>query len=118
MVHEGVEVDACGSGHGIWIDRRELAQMVHDAASPRPAHEQLAELELARTAGMGTVMDAVRAEGVRACPVCGTGMVKQQWGNTSAIVVDSCAEHGTWVDGGELFRIEAYAEAVRAQMQG
>ncbi len=115
--HEGVTLDVCDAGHGMWVDRQELAQMVFDDVSSRPAGEQLAELERARAAGMGTVMDAVQSEGVRACPVCSSGLKKMQWGHTSAVIVDSCPEHGTWLDGGELARIEAYAEAIRAEMR-
>lgn len=116
-VHEGVELDACSEGHGMWVDRRELAQMVFDDDASRPAHEQLAELDHARAAGMGAVMDAVHAEGIRQCPVCSNRMSKQQWGHSSAVIVDSCAEHGTWLDGGELTRIEAYAEGIRAALR-
>ena len=114
VVHEGAELDRCAAGHGMWIDRTELARVVHDDAAARPVAEQLAELDRARNAGLGTVMDALAAEGTRNCPVCGHAMQKLQYAGYSAIVVDECAEHGTWLDGDELARIEAYAEGFRA----
>jgi Zn-finger nucleic acid-binding protein len=114
VTHEGVELDRCAAGHGMWIDRTELVRVVMDEGDRRPAAEQAAELEAARSAGLGTVMEAIRSEGTRTCPQCGKAMTKLQYADYSAIVVDECAEHGTWLDGDELQRIEAYAEGFRA----
>ena len=45
------------------------------------------------------------------CPVCQRTMNRKNFGRTSGVIVDVCAEHGTWFDRGELPRILKFVEA-------
>jgi Zn-finger nucleic acid-binding protein len=39
------------------------------------------------------------------CPVCQTLMNRQNYGRSSGVIIDLCAEHGYWLDPGELEKI-------------
>lgn len=45
------------------------------------------------------------------CPVCGKRMNRNNFGGTSGVVVDVCAQHGIWFDPGELPRILEFVQA-------
>jgi Zn-finger nucleic acid-binding protein len=109
--HEGVSLDRCPAGHGTWLDRGELRQVVVSEAVPRPPAEAAVELQAATIdAGHAILAEAGRPS--RACPVCATGMRLTEYAG-SGIPIDECVDHGVWLDDGELERIEAYAEGVR-----
>ncbi len=54
-----------------------------------------------------------RRETVRyiSCPVCGKLMNRVNYGSRSGVVVDSCREHGLWLDAGELKRLLEWTKA-------
>jgi Zn-finger nucleic acid-binding protein len=114
--HEGVEVDRCPAGHGIWLDRGELRAVVLSEAADRPREEELAALDAANLDhGQGLLAEVAR--GQRACPVCGSPMRITEYAG-SGVAIDECRMHGVWLDDGELERIEAYAEGIRTQARG
>lgn len=45
------------------------------------------------------------------CPACGSLMNRRNFGANSGVIVDVCAQHGTWFDPGELPRVLAFIEA-------
>jgi Zn-finger nucleic acid-binding protein len=45
------------------------------------------------------------------CPVCTKRMNRNNFGGTSGVVVDVCAQHGIWFDPGELPRILEFVQA-------
>jgi Zn-finger nucleic acid-binding protein len=54
------------------------------------------------------------------CPDCGKLMNRVNFGRRSGIVVDACAQHGTWFDADELRRVVEFVrdgglERARAQ---
>lgn len=109
--HEGVELDRCPRGCGIWFDRGELPAVVMSEANDRPESEERAALDAAGSdAGHAVVAEVDRPR--RPCPRCGEEMRLVEYAN-SGIAIDECPLHGTWLDDGELQRIEAYAEALR-----
>lgn len=109
-IHEGVELTACPAGHGVWLDLGELKAIAMAESVPRPEGERAAELA-AGPSGMAAVVSEASA-GKRACPACGAGMRKVEYAGSS-VVMDSCGEHGVWLDQGELERVEAFAEGFR-----
>jgi Zn-finger nucleic acid-binding protein len=110
--HEGVELDRCPTGHGLWFDRGELAMVVHSEQAPRTAEERAEAAEQATNAP-GAAVVAESDFDRRPCPVCGTSMTLTEYAG-SGIPIDEC-RHGVWLDTGELERIEAYGEAMRRQ---
>lgn len=110
--HEGVELDRCPAGHGIWLDAGELRAVVMSEREDRSEPEERAAMaRAARDGGRALVAELERAP--RACPVCAGAMQVIEYA-ASGIAIDDCASHGVWLDDGELEGIEAYAEGFRA----
>ncbi|TAH35097.1 MAG: hypothetical protein EYC70_15040 [Planctomycetota bacterium] len=90
---QGVELDVCVDGHGLWFDRDELAQLFERAR----VAEELADLEQA-------LEGLERARSARRCPRCAGRMDQVAWRRDGAVVtLDRCPHaHGLWFDRGEL----------------
>lgn len=109
---EGQLVVACRAGHGIWLGRSQLASLVEDDtddASP--------SAETSAWAASDTSPVEMTTERFRSCPECGKTLRKDNWKYGSSVVVDTCDEHGIWVDAGEVESIEAWTEAWHAHSQ-
>jgi Zn-finger nucleic acid-binding protein len=93
-----VELDECPGCSGVW-----LAQ---------PIFHRLCAEEERRSVFLGAQLQAHRTAATRAqrvsyvpCPDCATLMNRVNFGKRSGVVVDSCAQHGTWFDADELRRV-------------
>jgi Zn-finger nucleic acid-binding protein len=104
--YEGISVDWCPGCRGVWLDTDELARVVESREakiSPSILQETLA---LARTG-----VPQEDSDRRLACPRCAQAMSAINYNYSSGIIVDRCPEaHGTWLDGGELGHVQAYAE--------
>jgi len=99
-----LHVDRCRDCLGIFFDRHELERFLDRALDQ--AHEvdyqrlqQLAE----ETGGEKHPVAYV------ACPVCAELMHRRAYGKRSGVIVDTCREHGVWLDGGELGSLMRWA---------
>lgn len=45
------------------------------------------------------------------CPVCATLMNRVNFGARSGVIIDSCQDHGLWLDGGELRQLFEWSKA-------
>jgi Zn-finger nucleic acid-binding protein len=116
VAHEGVDLDRCPAGHGVWLDKGELRAVVLSEVADRPQEEELVALDAAaRDHGQGLLAEVAR--GTRSCPVCAGPMQITEYAG-SGVAIDECRLHGVWLDDGELERIEAYAEGIRNQARG
>lgn len=97
---------ACPSRHGVWFDQGGLERVVDDEDDDQPT-----SAEDAAWSASDPEPDAIVTERFRTCPVCANTLRKDVFQYGSGIVVDTCDEHGTWVDAGEVEQIEAWAEA-------
>jgi Zn-finger nucleic acid-binding protein len=104
--HEGRTLHACPSCAGLFITQAALGAVARDSQSPRTP----AEHEEAVAAATGR-LDDDSPIAVRRCPSCAKVMRRFVYAFSSGVVVDSCDSHGTWLDPGELQRIEAWSEA-------
>ncbi|MCW2926670.1 MAG: hypothetical protein JWM86_638 [Thermoleophilia bacterium] len=106
--HETVEVSSCTAGHGLFLSADALKAALADRTDDRPADEERAAEQAAGAASI----EALEAEqALRACPVCRTEMARRTFAYESGVPIDVCADHGIWLDAGELQRIEAWYEA-------
>lgn len=105
---EGQDALACPVHHGIWIALERL-----DAIASNDVDGRSPEDEERAWAGSDHDPDALFTEKFRACPACSNTLRKDIWKYGSGVVIDTCEEHGAWVDAGELERMEAWAEAWR-----
>jgi len=97
---DGVELDVCHAGHGIWFDAEELRQLFERIEAP----ERLLDLEDRLTA-----MGGGRGGARRRCPRCRARMdAVQAPGRAAAVILDRCRKgHGLWFDRGELNEVLA-----------
>lgn len=94
-----IEVDLCPKCHGRWLDLDELDKLEATVASTEEDRR-------------ATVMYGERRSELK-CPVCSKQMTTFQY-RAHAVELDSCAEHGWWLDVGEEGRVrEIIAERVR-----
>ena len=97
---DGVELDVCHAGHGIWFDAEELRQLFELIEAP----QRLLDLE-ARLGALG----GGRSGGRRRCPRCRGRMEEVRApGRSGGVILDRCrAGHGLWFDRGELNEVLA-----------
>jgi Zn-finger nucleic acid-binding protein len=95
----GIEVDACHTCRGLWLDTNELDQL--EAATASTEEERRA-----------TVVYGERKSELK-CPVDGKQMIVFNY-RAHAVEIDMCEEHGWWLDAGEEGRVrEIIEERVR-----
>lgn len=103
---DGVSIDTCPFGHGAWVEPGEFDQLVaNNVPTPDSTKRLLAE----SATNDNPARDLMAKE--RPCVVCSEPMqmfVHAEW---SGIVVDTCAQHGTWFDTGEIERAVAWDRA-------
>jgi Zn-finger nucleic acid-binding protein len=94
----GVELDECERCSGVWL--------------ALDVFRQLCAEEERRTVFLGAELDARRTPPTSVatvryvpCPDCGTLMNRVNFGKRSGVVLDACAQHGTWFDAEELRRV-------------
>jgi Zn-dependent protease with chaperone function/Zn-finger nucleic acid-binding protein len=113
--YEGVRILACGRCGGRWVTTADVARIVARrevtfTADQRRLAEDLAArgIELRKAAASG----ALRApEGLRACPTCGTSMIRRLYSYDFSIDIDYCARCDSfWFDRDELEVLQVLAE--------
>ena len=91
----GIEVDACNTCRGIWLDKDELDKL--EAATASTPEERRA-----------TVVYGERPSELK-CPVDGKQMITFDY-RAHAVEIDMCEEHGWWLDAGEEGRVRGIIE--------
>ena len=93
----GYEVDGCTHCGGAWVAKATLDALVAEA-SQFAARSEVPEREVRRR-----VMSERPAEiRYRRCPVCAEMMARKNFARVSGIILDSCLDHGSYFDAGEL----------------
>jgi Zn-finger nucleic acid-binding protein len=99
-------IDRCDTCLGIFFDSGELEHILEEQV--KTAHE----VDHQR---LNTLIDERRKEDYGMayikCPVCQKLMNRKAYGSRSGVIVDTCKEHGVWVDGGELGMLFRWAKA-------
>jgi Zn-finger nucleic acid-binding protein len=101
----------CPGCDGCWLNYEQLN------ASLRLSDSELENSELANTV-VDDHADTERERYLR-CPQCSTRMRRQIYLVESGVVVDTCREHGIWLDDGELGKIRRYlhhAESAHSEL--
>jgi len=96
----GIVVSECGACGGVWAPGDRFDVLVRRVAErDRPA--------VTRPREQPPFPESVV---YRVCPVCRRHMHRTNFGRRSGIIVDSCADHGTWLDAGELRHVAEFVE--------
>ncbi|MCA9683091.1 MAG: zf-TFIIB domain-containing protein, partial [Myxococcales bacterium] len=91
----------CSRCAGVWLGRQTFDHVI------RRAEEMLTQLptQAGATPGGDRTVAQAKAVRYRPCPECKALMNRSQYGKFSRVIVDSCKEHGVWLDEGELTQI-------------
>jgi Zn-finger nucleic acid-binding protein len=99
-----IEVDACPTCHGVWLDKGELEQI-------QETTERDYEKELHVPADRVSASIAESRRDSVDCPKCGTRLATREYAYCSSVFVDACPEGcGMWLDEGELQELEKFFE--------
>ena len=113
-VAEDTELHVCPRCAGVWIDLDALVRLLGDG----PRMDGLALHPLATPAAGRGSSDELDFGSALACVRCGGDTRRHFYGQTQDIVVDSCEQHGMWLDGGELNAILRYARGEAEPLPG
>jgi Zn-finger nucleic acid-binding protein len=121
----GIAIDLCPR-HGVWLDRGELpalrrrvqvTQHFRIAGGEGPSRDiaDSAPRLAALLGGPPHPNTRFVPEGERPCPVCRRQMATEE---RYGVTADVCADHGVWLDAGELLAIKRDAYELEARLQG
>jgi Zn-finger nucleic acid-binding protein len=94
----GVELEECAACSGVWLKPEVFQKLC--AEEERRSVFLGAELQARHTPAA-----AVTTVRYVPCPDCGKPMNRVNFGKRSGVIVDACAQHGTWFDADELRRV-------------
>lgn len=101
----GLRVERCLTCHGILFNPGELEAMLETQTHPLV---WLDSVQLNQIAGD---FGHQREIAYRPCPVCRERMGHLNFGGRSGVILDRCATHGVWVQGGQLRRLTEWWRA-------
>lgn len=111
---EALHVDECGMCGGLWTPIESFEAIVE---MKQDAHTVAKGFLGSKRKGR-RMFELSSKEQVKyiPCPVCSEMMNRRNFGQTSGVIIDSCREHGVWLDNQELARIVKYLEEGGAEM--
>jgi len=98
-------IERCDSCFGLFFDKEELETMIDMSVKG------------SRNVNINVLQDLtenpryVDVVVYRRCPVCRKHMNRKNYGRRSGVIMDECAEHGIWLDPGELKQIMEWVKA-------
>jgi len=102
----GVGVNECLSCNGLWTPGEGFDILVSRAIASR---QQASPAELhalkPRVTGSNPARQGVQ---YRNCPECDAHMARRNYRKKSGIIIDSCSQHGIWLDADELEQIAGF----------
>lgn len=107
-------IERCESCFGLFFDKEELETMI-DLSVKGSRNVNIKVLQ--ELTENPRFVDVVV---YRRCPVCRKHMNRKNYGRRSGVIMDECAEHGIWLDPGELRQIMEWVKSgglKRAQEQ-
>ncbi len=106
--YENVRIDVCPQCEGVWCDDEELAMIVERRSrdfSPDDSPEIEGDEEDAEVVSEDEIPESYD------CVVCGRQLNRVNYQYSSGIIIDNCpAGHGTWLDRGEIERVQVFCE--------
>ncbi|GAB4304467.1 MAG: hypothetical protein Fur0034_21400 [Desulfuromonadia bacterium] len=99
-------IDRCGECFGLFFDPGELERILNGVSRGIATvdHTLLSRI-------MENSPSRAYPVSYIPCPVCRRVMNRTRYGVKSGVIVDRCADHGIWLDGGELRTLMAWASA-------
>ena len=105
--YEGTKIQFCGNCWGHWLDHASMAQILATKSYGFSRDEQSIVMESWIKAAEADLADG--HHGLK-CPICQSPMTETPLGDDCPVLVDRCAEHGTWLDAGEIKQVQVFVE--------
>ena len=105
-IEQSLNVNRCSNCLGLFVQRNVL-DMILETKVRQPSeinYRLLTNLE-------NSNRSLVKGWRYRPCPVCRTLMNRKLHGKRSGVIVDSCRDHGIWLDAGELRQLLEWSRA-------
>jgi Zn-finger nucleic acid-binding protein len=99
----GIGINECGTCNGIWAPADRLDQLITRAIDARNKGERLHHTP--RVKGSNPASQQVA---YRKCPECEAFMRRHNFRKSSGVIIDTCRDHGTWLDADELEQITGF----------
>ncbi len=97
-------LDQCAECGGVWMDMQTFERVLQDTGRHMALRGLgLEKLEDTRS-GVDLELDYKNIAYLK-CPQCGTIMHRKNFGKRSGVIIDTCKDHGVWLDRGELARV-------------
>jgi len=93
----GAVVLGCPGCGGLWVPEETLEPLIDGGAQFTPSQEG---------ADLPRRLD-VNVRYLK-CPTCSKLMARRNYGRVSGVIVDSCPQHGVWLDRGELQTLRSF----------
>ncbi len=102
----GIGLNECLSCNGLWAPAESFDLLLGRAIEARQ-HASLPELHLLkpRVSGSNPARQDVQ---YRKCPVCDAYMHRTNYRKKSGVILDTCSEHGVWLDADELEQVAGF----------
>ena len=101
---KNIYIDKCDECHGVFLDFGELESILREEIE-RSGFKDLRKLQEIQNNPLYKESE-VRYKN---CPQCQKKMLRINYQKRSGVIIDKCAEHGFWLDGGELRQIMEWA---------
>ncbi len=105
--YEGLSNFSCPAGHGEWVNRDDLGEIVRrrQVEIPREYFEEFEKNSEPKP------IETELLESDTKCPACGALCKKVNYAYSSGILIDHCPRGcGVWLDKGELEKIQAFCQ--------
>jgi len=96
----GVELDYCYKCSGIWFDKGEINEFQNAISDQNLCSEMATTLK-----DLSAPNRSTSRTDYLICPVCSQPMSHKKFVDVSGIILDRCAEHGTWTEQEDLTKI-------------
>ncbi len=105
--YEGTSISFCETCWGHWLDDLSLATILAKREYGFSQGERNSAIASWVHVGDGGLENG--SPGLP-CPVCQRPMVESPFADDCPVLVDRCREHGTWLDAGEIKKIQVFVE--------
>lgn len=105
---ETLELDRCDQCFGIFFDPGELESILEKQTK---SLQNVDSQRIQKLLDEETPREDARRIQYVPCPSCTKLMNRKAYGSRSGVIIDSCRDHGIWLDGGELKRLLQWSHA-------
>jgi Zn-finger nucleic acid-binding protein len=101
--YEGTTIMFCDTCWGHWLSHKSLAKILSTQNYGFSRDER-------ETVFATWIDDAPDTRHGLSCPECKSEMSESAFDDDCPVLVDRCAEHGTWLDAGEIKKLQVFVE--------